>query len=141
MLDHHTKIKPLKDHIGPAKRHWIRREALRGRFSHDRLIEHRMDTGFKPSNNIYPSLFHSWPMRAGRIDKTMQALARVERRRKFDLPTRKEYQSTVDLYEAALPVIKALKRLDEHPKTIAPVPSLSIRGMLKNLKEHLYFSS
>lgn len=124
---------------GVANRRWMRREALRGRFFQDKLVETKMDVGFTPSNNMYPSLFHSWPLRSGRIEKTMRALQRVERRRQFVLPHRSDYQSTVDLYEASLPVLKAMHHLGDDPKSIAPVPSLSIRGMLKNLKTHLFF--
>lgn len=136
MVTHHH----LQQEISKgANRRWIRREAVRGRFAHDRYIERKMDVGFAASNNIYPSLFHSWPLRPGRVDKTVRALQRIKRRQQFQLPIREDYQSTVDLYEAALPVLKALKRLDDDQKAIAPVPSLSIKGMLQNLKSHLYF--
>lgn len=136
---HHLQQSQSKNPQGRANRRWMRRDALRGRFFQDKVSETKMDAGFTPSNNLYPSLFHSWPLRSGRIEKTVRALQRVERRRQFVLPRRSDYQSTVDLYEASLPVLKAIHRLGENSKSIAPVPSLSIRGMLKNLKTHLFF--
>jgi hypothetical protein len=54
-------------------------------------------------------LYNAWPNTSPRLEKTKQAAERINnRRRQFDiLPPREAFQSTVDYYEAAIPLCMA----------------------------------
>src|SRR4051812_20426178 len=55
------------------------------------------------------SLYNAWPNTAPRLEKTKQAAQRIDnRRRNVDaLPLRAAFQTTVDYYEAAIPLCLA----------------------------------
>ncbi len=138
MVAQHENIVSVRTHFVPSHRRRLRREFVRGGSGYSRLKSAKLDKGFSVENNIYPSLYHSWPKQSGRIDKTVNALKRLACRREFHLPARKDYQSMVDFYEAALPVIKAIHYTDCQRKASKITPSLTIGGILQNIRQFLF---
>lgn len=90
--------------------HSFTRRPLPGDIRNLHYLGHRVDFMWQ--------LFHALPGDRPRLEKTHAAALRIDVRRSIQtqLPQRCHYQSTVDYYEAAMPLILARKRFLKYMK-------------------------